>query len=174
MAKVQTLDMILETAEDIEMDAASFYAQGAAAVDDVLLKSLLSTLGDDERKHAACFKKARAQLAATESPLKAAAIRKECEEYVSAMGNTMLRQSRKSVATLLRGSMSSKTIMEFARQQERDSIAYYTGLRQLVEGPQLKVIDNIIREEMRHFCALQDELQLVGRALRRQSAPPRR
>lgn len=150
-------DEILEMAERIETNGAAFYADAARRADDPASRTLLESLARMEADHQRTFARLRSEaadgggVAAYEDPDGLAI------GYLRSMADSRVFSGRaldtSSTAAILRAALAA----------ERDAIAFFTGMRELVpEGPGRAPVDRIIREEMDHVVQLSRRLKAVA------------
>jgi rubrerythrin len=83
----------------------------------------------------------------------------ETSLYLHAMADGHVFDVRVDPADKLTGEESAKDILQLAVGQEKDSIVFYLGLKDMVpEVMGKEKIDEIIREEMRHIGFLNKEI----------------
>ena len=145
------LDEIFQMAEQIEKNGKEFYESSAASISDPEKKKMLISLAKMEEKHIERFAKMRKKLQDIEidnfDP------ENEASMYLSAMANTKVF-FEKTIDTT-----SMESILKEAIISEKDSIAFYLGMKDLVPEELGKDnIDEIIKEEMRHITFLSNEL----------------
>lgn len=146
-------DTIFKMAVQIEENGALFYREAAAKLDDLGHKEFLNKLAAMEDVHAETFKTLEQEM--VDASQEAVAFEPHSEEalYLKALADSQVFFGKKIPQP------DFKDILESALQAERDSIAFYTGLKEIVpkESDQLKV-QAIIKEEMRHITVLTAKL----------------
>jgi rubrerythrin len=141
---------VLQMAEQIEQNAATFYRDAVRGMLTEDARSLLLRLAAMEDDHARTFAAMRATLSETE---KHARPNDEAVAYLRALADTRGLFAR-SVDT-----SSMEEVLKAAILAEKDSIAFYTGLREIVpESLGKGRIDDVIRQEMTHIRLLVDVL----------------
>lgn len=152
-------DDILEMAEQIERNGARFYREAAAGVPDPKAKTFLVRLAEMEDEHERTYAYLRAQLLTPEHIPTVFDPEGEAMLYLRAMADTQVFFQE----TVDFRSMAS--ILKTAIQNEKDSIAFYLGLKELVpESRGRQRIDEVIREEMSHIQLLSQELLALNKA----------
>ncbi len=148
---------IFEVAKQIEQNGAVFYREAAEAVDGNDNKEFLLDLARMEDAHEKIFEAMQAELSKAE---KEAAVFDPNDE--NAVYLKMLADMR-VFAGKEKPDSDMKNILESAIQAEKDSIAFYLGMKQLVpENLGQTKIDWIIKEEMSHIRMI--AAKLLGNA----------
>jgi rubrerythrin len=156
-------DEILAMAEQIEGNGASFYRRAAGMVNNAEVSKLLQELAAWEEVHQKAFATMRRIL--KEGERKPATFDPEDETslYLHAMADGHVFDVRVDPAHRLTGEESAKDILQMALGQEKDSIVFYLGLKDMVSEIMGKdKIDEIIREEMRHIGFLNRQIVALG------------
>jgi len=147
-------DEVLAMAEKIEQNGYDFYAAAAAKAGDDETKKFLLSLAEMEKGHIEVFSKIRASL--TEEEKKSATFdpHDEAAMYLEAMADGSVFDKSKSVDEVIGELACIENIFASAIGQEKESIAFYVGLREMLQGKGRDKIDAVIREEMRHVADL--------------------
>ena len=148
-------DEVFEMAEQMEANGANFYLKAAEQSGDNREKALLLRLNTMEQAHLKMFQQMRSELSNAESrPIEFDPFN-EAVLYVRALADSKVFDLKSDPWKALTGSESIRDILLIAIGLERDSIAYYSGIRDLVP-PELgrDKVERIIREEMGHITVL--------------------
>lgn len=146
-------DEIMEIAEQLERNGAKFYQQAAENIADPQAKSMLLRLSQMEEEHERTFKKLRADLKAEEIETAFPDPENETAKYLRALADTRVFFEK----TINLKSMQD--ILKAAIEAEKDSIAFYLGMKDMVpEGMGKKRLDEVIKEEMAHIQLLSNNL----------------
>ncbi|MDA8086847.1 MAG: ferritin family protein [Nitrospiraceae bacterium] len=148
---------IFEIAEQIERNGGAFYRKAAEAAEDEELGGVLLQLASMEDDHIKVFSSMKEEL---EGQPWAQGFEQENEAvlFLRAMASGKVFGDRKDLVELA-GDMSMTDILDKAISLEKDSIAFYTGIKELVPAEFGKGrIDAIIKEEMRHVRILSERL----------------
>ena len=160
-------DEILEMAENIERNGARFYRKAAELVEDAAIRKLLEDLAAWEDGHERVFATMRADLAAQEREPKVFDPEHETSMYLRAMADGHVFDSRIDPADTLTGSESAEDILRMAIGQEKDSIVFYTGLKEMIsQTAGRERIEAIIKEEMGHIGFLNREIAALSSEVR--------
>jgi len=147
------IDEILEIAEQIERNGASFYRKAAEKIQDTNKKQLFVHLAEMEDDHEQIFKKMRTNLSEDEKIMTDFDPEGEVSGYLKALADTRIFYEKEIDFT------SFKEILKSAITAEKDSIVFYTGMKDTVSVHLGKnKIDEIIKEEMGHIKILSGEL----------------
>jgi rubrerythrin len=156
-------DEIMEMAEQIERNGARFYRKAAGVVKDEKVAKLLYDLATWEEGHERTFAAMRKALTDKERQLTAFDPDHETSMYLRAMADGHVFDVRVDPANNLTGKESAKEILRMAIGQEKDSIIFYLGIKDMVSEVMGKEkIDEVIREEMRHIGFLNKEIVALG------------
>lgn len=147
-------DEIFEMAEQIERNGVKFYRRAAEILSDQNARTMLLDLAVMEAEHAEIFADMRRDFSEQHhepvvfDPDEAAAL------YLRAMADGYVFDTHTDPAELLTGKESKENIIQMAIGLEKDSIAFYLGLKDLVSsGAEKDKVEAIIKEEM-HISAL--------------------
>jgi rubrerythrin len=165
MAGEVMASQVLETAERMERDAARFYRRAAGMCDDPRLCKLFAELAQWEKGHAQTFAGMRERLVAGDGEFGigdlelAVASARPAETPLPPVFGACNHPSRE-----LPCNPTKADVLRLAIRKEQDTIAYYTGLREFVLGPDdIEVIKQIIEEEKRHVRILTQSLEMLNR-----------
>lgn len=144
---------LLDMAVGVERSGETFYEACAEAADDDRLKKFFSFMVDQERKHAKIFldmKEGHEDYDLPESyPGEARSfVRSFVRDEVFATPEEARRRAREIDAPL--------GAVDMALQFERESIAFYSGMKQLVRRSDHETIEQVIGEEHDHVRRLLD------------------
>ena len=160
-------DEILEMAQHIERNGARFYRRAAELVEEVAIRKLLEDLAAWEDGHERAFVTMRADLAAQEREPQVFDPEHEISMYLRAMADGHVFDARVDPADTLTGRESAEDILRMAIGQEKDSIVFYTGLREMISQTAGKErIEAIIKEEMGHIGFLNREIAALNSEVR--------
>jgi rubrerythrin len=153
-------DEVLEMAEQIERNGAKFYR--AAAKGFPTLRELLLELASMEDQHEKTFAAMRTQLSNGEMQPPVFDPDNEVQMYLRVMADGHVFNLKSDPSEKLGGIQSPEDLLRMAMGIERDSIAFYVGLRESVSAKAGKdKVDAIIREEMSHVAILSHKLETL-------------
>jgi rubrerythrin len=163
MDKTVTAEDILAMAQQVEADAAEFYAQAAEATSSPRAKALLQRLAAFENDHEHVFSGMSDHI--HEHP---ETVISTDEENTPRLTRHLASGVGEHLEDLFEPDMSAKDILQKAIEFEKDTIVFFTGLRALLKDPEdQQRIDAVIREELGHVLQLTSELATGQKARRR-------
>jgi len=149
MANEFNANDILELAKQIEINGAKFYREAANRVDDGKHKQFLLGLAEMEDTHEQTFAAMQKDLGDSETATTAFDPEDENALYLKALADTRIFFEKDQPETTMKGILAS------AITAEKDSIAFYLGMKEVVsEKMGSSKIEDIIKEEMRHIQML--------------------
>ena len=160
-------DEILEMAQHIERNGARFYRKAAELLKDAAVSKLLQDLAVWEDGHERVFATMRADLADQEREPRVFDPEHETSMYLRAMADGHVFDARVDPADTLTGRESAEDILRMAIGQEKDSIVFYTGLKEMISQTEGRErIEAIIKEEMGHIGFLNREIAALNSEVR--------
>ena len=146
-------DEVFEMAEQIEQNGYRFYKSASENVQDPAIKQFLLEMAEMESKHEKTFVSLRFELTGDEKgPLNIDPY-DESALYLKALADTRVFFEKEIDIS------SIEEILMTAIQAEKDSIAFYLGMKDMVPDELGKdKIDRIIKEEMSHIRILSEKL----------------
>ena len=152
-------DEILAMAEQIERNGALFYRKAAELVKNPEVSKLLQDLATWEDGHERAFAAIRADLSNQEREPRAFDPEDETSMYLQTMADGHVFDVKVNPADKLTGKESAEDILRMAIGQEKDSIVFYTGLKEMIsQKAGRERIEEIIKEEMSHIGFLNREI----------------
>lgn len=149
-------DEVFEMAEQIEKNGAKFYR--AAAKELPAAKETLLELAAMEDRHLKTFVDMRARLSAPEQETLVFDPDGQAQSYLRVMAGEHVFDTRADPAKLLAGRKAGE-ILRMAIGMEKDSIVFYTALKESVSRKAGKdKVEAIIKEEMGHIVTLSEKL----------------
>ncbi len=153
-------DEVFEMAEQIERNGARFYRSAAEKFPEV--NQLLLELAAMEDNHEKTFAAMRAELSGTESDPLVFDPDDQAQLYLQAMANEHIFNIKSDPVNQLGNLDTPDEVLKTAMGLERDSIAFYTGLKESVSRRAGKdKIDAIIREEINHIAILSQKMEVL-------------
>jgi len=148
-------DEILEMAEAIERNGARFYRQAAQNASDEQVKQRLASMANMEDGHLDTFTQIREQLSAQEKQPTTFDPDNQAALYLQAMADAHGCEGKISPTQELTGQESLDEIIEIALSAEKESVVFYSGLKELVPvNAGRDLVDEIISEELSHITTL--------------------
>ncbi|MBI5844454.1 MAG: ferritin family protein [Deltaproteobacteria bacterium] len=158
-------DEIFALAEKIEKNGAEFYRRAAANAACSDARHLLLDIAGMEDGHQGLFARMRRELAETQRFSDTFDPEGETAHYLAGLANSRVFSDPEDPLPVESNSCSHdllRKILEFAMGREKDSIAFYRAMKELVETDEGKCrIDDIIREEESHIRMLKNEISLL-------------
>ncbi len=141
---------VFQFAIRIEEGGEKFYRKMAERLNDAEVKSLFSTLADEEVKHKKTYE---AMVAKIEDYEPVESYPGEYFAYLRAYADNILFTPSQMDEAIAK-TKDAAAALKFAIDRELDSILYYQEVKNLVPKNQQGLIDKIIEEERRHFVKL--------------------
>ena len=159
MSFVFNADEILEIAVTIEVNGAQFYRKAAEGAADKAAVDLFERLAVMEDKHVQVFTEMKDYLTSKERKRLTFDPDEQTALYLKAMADGKVFDVRTKPADLLTGEETVKDVLRIAIGLEKDSIAFYVGIKEAVsENLGKDRVDGIIVEEMSHVVLLTEML----------------
>ena len=153
-------DEVFEMAEQIERNGARFYRAAAKKFPQV--SQLLSNLAAMEDEHENTFAAMRAELSATEAEPIVFDPDGQAQMYLRVMADEHVFNMKADPSEKLADKKSPEEVLKMALGIERDSIAFYVGLKEAVPRKAGKdKIEGIIKEEMVHITTLNKKMKTL-------------
>ncbi len=151
-------DEIFIMAERIEKNGYAFYKKAADTIQDEDGKKFLLELAEMEKQHESTFAGMKGKLGASEKAPTVFADMKEIVEYCQITADMHVFNDNEISESNL------EMILRRAITAEKDTIVFFTGMRDLVpEGFGKSKVEEIIREEMDHIRILSRKLAEIKR-----------
>jgi rubrerythrin len=158
MAVTFNADEVFEMALQMERNGAEFYRTAAAGAVDARRRDLLMGLSEMEVNHEHIFAKMREDLREA-GEFSTADPDDETDLYLQAVADKRVFDPIGRIPGTISGKEPLDQLLRTAIGLEKESILFYTGMREMLRGPSGRgKIDAIIREELGHVATLRDEL----------------
>lgn len=159
MPPVFTAEKVFNTAIRIERNGAAFYAAAAKQTSNEAMKKLLLQLSSAERIHAQAYTRLKSMLLKSQEAGKALETDGILQQYLLAFAKGGIFNLTMDTVKALAEMRTIQEILEFSIERERDSILFYTAVKELVPRKLGRSkVDAIIYEEMAHLAILNQEL----------------
>ena len=153
-------DEVLEMAEQIERNGAKFYRAAAEKFSSV--RQMLLDLASMEDEHEKTFKDMRAQLSGREQETMAFDPDDEARMYLQVVADGHVFDTKDDSAEQLKGRDKPEDVLRTAINMEKESIAFYAGLKECVPPRAGRdKVEGIIREEFGHIATLSEKLSAL-------------
>ncbi|MDM8555111.1 ferritin family protein [Desulfococcaceae bacterium HSG7] len=147
---------IFKMAEQIERNGVVFYKKAAENTAEPQSKEFFLFMAEIETQHERTFAEMRAELTESETEPTVFDPDDESVLYLRALADTKVFSEVKAVPS------SIQDILNMAIDAEKNSIAFYAGMRDLVPNKRGKDrLDNIIKEEKSHIVLLSKRLAAI-------------
>jgi len=152
-------DEIFEMAIEIEKQGQKFYTNAADVAKDADTKQFMKNMAGMELSHAKTFELMRLELTEKEKASDTFDPADEAALYLQAMADSHGHEGMKAPDIKFDGSESPQQIINAAIAAEKNSVVFYTGIRDMVPQKAGKdKIETIIKEEMGHIASLTQKL----------------
>jgi rubrerythrin len=152
-------DEVFQIAIKIEENGAKFYRRASEKFPDQRMRKLLGDLADMENQHKLIFTTMRDHLTGKQKKAVVFDPEDQTKEYLLAMADGRVFDINADPDKYLTPDQTPQKILKTALGFEKDSIAFYTGIRDMVpEELGRDKIETVIREEMYHIIILNAEL----------------
>jgi len=153
-------DEVFEMAEQIERNGAKFYRAAAKKFPEV--RKTLSDLAAMEDEHEKTFAAMRAELSGTELEPLVFDPDGQAQMYLRVMADEHVFNIKADPLEQLAGQEAPEDILKIAIGLEKDSIAFYVGLKEAVSRKAGKdKVEAIIKEEMVHITTLNKKMKAL-------------
>ncbi len=153
-------DEVFEMAEQIERNGARFYRAAAEKFPEV--SQLLLELAVMEDNHEKTFAAMRTELSGTEAEPLVFDPDDQAQLYLQAMADEHIFNIKSDPVNQLGNLDTPDEVLKTALGLERDSIAFYAGLKESVSQRAGKdKIDAIIKEEINHIAILSQKMEAL-------------
>lgn len=145
---------IYEIAEQIEQNGAKFYKRAAEIFEEPGIREIFLRLAEWELKHKRIFTGMRKQYSELNPDVRISGSEQALPE-AKVMAGLAAFGIRPNPADELSGKEGVSDVLRRAIEKEKDSIVFYSGLKDFTPAEPVKTkIDEIITEELRHIRIL--------------------
>ncbi len=153
-------DEVFEMAEQIERNGAKFYRAAAEKFSSV--RQMLLDLASMEDEHEKTFQDMRAQLSGREQEPMAFDPDDEARMYLQVVADGHVFDTKEDPAEQLKGKDKPDDVLRTAINMEKESIAFYAGLKECIPPRAGRdKVEGIIREEFGHIATLSEKLSAL-------------
>jgi rubrerythrin len=154
------VDEIFEMAEEIERNGAKFYREAARNAQDSAVQKMFTELAAMEDGHEKIFVNMRKDLSAVMKEPTVFDPDNQVARYLQTMADFHGTEGKAGPTHKFTGKESLEEVLKAALQAEKNSIAFYVGLKDLVsEKKGRDKVQRIIIEEMTHVSTIGGKLQ---------------
>jgi rubrerythrin len=158
MAISFNMDEIFEMAEQIERNGSFFYREVARKTGDKAAQKTFMNLAVMEDGHLKIFQEMRKQLGNSDAEPTSFDPDGEAALYLQAMADSHGTEGKKDRLTKLTGDETIREVFEIAIDAEKNSIVFYTALKDFVSVTGRNQVEDIISEELGHLAVLKTQL----------------
>ena len=152
--------VVLEIAERIERNGAKFYRQAAAICCDPKISTLFVELAQWESQHHKVFEAMKKRSVEQKWELGDITPDRVGLPDARALAGLAAFGLHPNPGDELTGQETRADVLRMALEKEKDSIVYYTGLKDFIpHEPDRKVIEDIVQEEIKHVRILTQSLE---------------
>lgn len=157
MAPHFSLLEVFEQAEHIERNGNQFYTQAADAAQDPQTQAVFRRLAAEELNHQAFFHDLRQQYCQMQD-VNWVDPDGDAAAYLRAAADGHVFNVDKNLSELLGSVQSPQSALRMAIDFEKDTIVFFSALKDAVNADNRDKVELLIQEELRHVRILQDEL----------------
>ena len=153
-------DEVFAMAQEIEANGARFYRKAAEDAPDGDSKRMLLDMATMEEGHERTFSEMRKELCDADRQDNVFDPDNEAVMYLQAMADARGWEGKVSPEEELSGLETMAEVLNAAIAAEKNSVAFYLGIRDIVpENTGKEKIDDIIKEEMGHITILSQKMR---------------
>ena len=160
MSQQYSLSEAFRLAESIEENGLAFYTQAAQAVKDKQTREILLDLADKEKQHANTFAEMRRQYCQVDE-VHLQDQDGQVEAYLKGVAENHVFNLDKDVTQLLASVQSSESVLRLAMTFEKDTIVFFSALKNAVTEENREAVERLIQEEIGHIQELQKTLKAL-------------
>ncbi len=157
MGQQFSLSEAFRMAEDIEANGFDFYIQNAKASRDKSVKALFTALAEKEKVHQAIFAGFRKEYCG-EKDVHWVDPDDQAAAYIRTVADNHVFNLNKDISSLVASVQTPESAIRMAIGFEKDTIVFFTAIRDAVRDENRDKVDLLIREEYEHIRILQEEL----------------
>jgi len=155
-------DEIFEMAEEIERNGAKFYRQAAQKTGDEKTRKMFLDMAAMEDTHLEKFEQMRKELTTRETEPTIFDPDNQAIMYLRTVAASHGYEGRISPQKELTGAETTAEILRTAINSEKESVVFYTGLKEIVPPKAGKDrVEEIIKEELSHITTLAERLNAL-------------
>ena len=144
---------IVELGVEIEKNGRDFYNTLVGRSKEQKAKDLFKFLAGEEEKHIVVFEKI---LSGLEKDNPTDSYPGEYDSYMKTLAGEQIFTQKDKGAQVAESTKSDKEAIELGIKFEKDSIAFYEGMKKVVKEHDHKIIEQIIEQERAHLRQLSD------------------
>lgn len=153
MAVMVTGGELIDVAVGIEKSGATFYEYMLNTTHDLRAQVMFKYLAEMEREHVTVFQKLRSASSDYDSPISSS---EEYAVYLDALVKSAVFSGEMAARKMAEKVTKESDAVDIAIRAEKDSILFYTAIKELVRRTDAEVIDRIAQEERAHLTQLSE------------------
>ncbi|MFH1140486.1 MAG: ferritin family protein [Chloroflexota bacterium] len=150
---------VLETAIQIEKNGAAFYEGLARSTANFQARGVYNNLVEQEHKHQSTFEQMLGSIVAQQDGQH---LFEDRALFVKNLAEGAIFTGQKVISDMARRALGDAEAIQIGIGFEKDSILYYTEMRDIVRQVDRDVVDRVISEEKKHLATLSELLKKVG------------
>ncbi|MFO7908251.1 MAG: ferritin-like domain-containing protein [Planctomycetota bacterium] len=163
MAMMFNANEVYQIGVEIEKNGKEFYREAAAVAEDPDTEKLFKDLSAWEESHVELFETLKRQLPAESGGFEVSDPDGEMTRYLKANADSHVFVINTDMSRLVQECGSPEEILKLAMRFEKDSVALYSSMKNLVpEDMGRETIDRLIQEELSHVSFLQARMESLG------------
>ena len=156
-------DEIFEIAEQIERNGAQFYRNASGRFTDPAARDKLLDLAVMEDDHEKTFAEMRMDVSVSEKMSTSFDPDSEAVLFLQSIADGKIFNIKKNPSEILAEGITIEEILKQAIELEKDSVVFYTGIREMLsEKIGKKKVNDIINEEIGHIFDLGNQLSALS------------
>ena len=161
MSDTFSLSEVFRIAEGIERNGYEFYTQAAAAAQDAAARKVFRHLAEEEKEHQKVFTEMR-QAFCRQIDTHWFDPDGQAAAYLKTLADNHVFNLTQDVSTLLASVQSSQSALRMAIGFEKDTIAFFTVLKNAATDENRQKVELLIKEELDHIRQLAQVIAALG------------
>lgn len=149
-----TANEVLEIAIQIERNGVTFYERAAELAEEPAHRNLLLDLAKMEADHEKVFVAMQASLSERQRDGSGIDADGEVADFVRAIADGHVFDVQTDPGQILTGEEGGQEVLSTAIGLEKESVVYFSALKEVVPAGAREKVDEVIREEMNHIAML--------------------
>ncbi|HHT63951.1 MAG TPA: ferritin family protein [Clostridia bacterium] len=142
---------VITFAVEIEKNGKRFYEKVSDIFEDTEVKKFFLNLANEEEKHISDFEKLLKDASGNDPQ---ETYKGEYIDYVKSLVDNHVFNTKADIDALVKNIHNKTDALDLALKFEKDSILFFTELKELVAPHNLGIIDNLISQERNHIRLL--------------------
>lgn len=155
-----SLSEAFKLAEAVEKNGMEFYTLAAATVKDKKTKDILLNLAEQEQQHAELFAQFHREYCSRQD-VHLVDADDQVMGYIQSVAASHVFNLDKNVAQLVASVQSPQSALQLALSFEKDTIAFFSALKNAVPDKDRDKVEQLIQEEIRHVHDLLEAFHAI-------------